>query len=105
MDNIIPNHPNNPDQPDDDEYEQRLKDLKQSIYFDKAKILANLDNADAGQFILDLMTEYFEFREAQQNPAFNDRLNRLGLALMFLAMCDTFRKSIADTVAARELRG
>jgi hypothetical protein len=74
--------------------DQYAEDEKDRVYFSKETILEHAsDCTESGQFILDVMTAYFEYMESN-----NSELERLIFGANVRSLCQQLRNDTTDYV-------
>jgi hypothetical protein len=73
--------------------DQYIEDKKDEVYFSKETILEHAsDCTESGQFILDVMTAYFEYTDPKS------KLSRAGFASQVIELCQQLRNDTTDYV-------
>jgi hypothetical protein len=74
--------------------DQFIEDKKDEVYFSKETILEHAsDCTESGQFILDVMTAYFEYMESPAIP-----LSVMDFASKITGLCQQLRNDTTDYV-------
>jgi hypothetical protein len=73
--------------------DQFIEDKKDGVYFNKETILEHAsDCTESGQFILDVMTAYFEYTDPKS------KLSRAAFASQVIELCQQLRNDTTDYV-------